>query len=422
MPDNGSGTWTRNHDFTADRDANVKIQASRVDTELDDIGTALTNRICKDGQTTTTAAIPFAVGLRVSTGSVGTPSIGVIGDTNCGWYFPAADTIAAAVGGANAMTIASTGVTFNDLLAATIVPQGRLTLTTAVPVMTSDTTGQTTVYYTPYTGNLIPLYNGTNFVLYDFTELSQATTDSTKSPAAVTTNSNYDVFVWVDSGTLRATRGPAWTSDTARGTGAGTTELERVNGLWVNKVAITNGPGAQRGTYVGTIRTNGSSQVDYDFGGTGAGGAAAVIGVWNCFNRVDVYAAVHDSTDSWTYGTATWRSSNNSTAMRVSMVRGLNEDGVECSFSQNLQTTAAGAVGVIAIGLDSTSSPTGVRLVPNQTASVRNAMFALYSGIPGLGFHFLQALEYSVSGVAITFEGDGGVTYLQNGLLAKMRA
>jgi hypothetical protein len=89
-------------------------------------------------------------------------------------------------------------------------------------------------------------------------------------------------FGWNDAGTFRATRGPAWTSDTARGTGAGTTELELVNGIYLNKVAITNGPAANRGTYLGTIRTNGSATVDVILGGTGAaGGESSTYGVWN---------------------------------------------------------------------------------------------------------------------------------------------
>lgn len=62
MPYNGSGTFTRVYDFTADRDAgsptNV-ISADRVDGELDGMATGLTNCLTKDGQTTPTASIPM---------------------------------------------------------------------------------------------------------------------------------------------------------------------------------------------------------------------------------------------------------------------------------------------------------------------------------------------------------------------------
>lgn len=46
---------------------------------------------------------------------------------------------------------------------------------------------------------------------------------------------------------------------TIRGTGAGSSELQQILGVWTNKVAITDGPRANKGTFVGTIRSNGSS-------------------------------------------------------------------------------------------------------------------------------------------------------------------
>ena len=62
MARNGSGTFSRNYDFTADRDAGSPsniISADKVDTEFDDIATALTASIAKDGQTTPSADLPM---------------------------------------------------------------------------------------------------------------------------------------------------------------------------------------------------------------------------------------------------------------------------------------------------------------------------------------------------------------------------
>src|SRR3989344_6235690 len=58
------------------------------------------------------------------------------------------------------------------------VIQGRLTLTTAVPVTTSDVTAATTVYFTPYNGDKIALYDGSTWAISAFTEKSINTTDS----------------------------------------------------------------------------------------------------------------------------------------------------------------------------------------------------------------------------------------------------
>lgn len=273
-------------------------------------------------------------------------------------------------------------------------PQGRLTLTTGTPVLTSTVSGATTIYYTPYRGQHVPLYDGTRWSMHDVGgELSQATTDTTKSPAACTTDSNYDLFVWVDSGTYRCTRGPAWSSSTARGTGAGTTELEYVNGVLVNKIAITNGPAAQRGTYAGTIRTNASSQVDYIVGGTSAGGTAAVIGVWNAYNRVVVPCGVSDSTSSWTYNSTTIRNMNNSAGNRVSMVRGLDEDGVIAVMNVTFSGGASGDY-VPGIGIDgAVLTAAGYGSFGSLTAPGSVS----YAGLPGLGWHYLQATEKQVT-------------------------
>lgn len=269
-------------------------------------------------------------------------------------------------------------------------PQGRLTLTTATPVLTSTVSAASTIYYTPHVGQHVPIYDGTRWKMHDIAaELSQATTDATKSPAACTTNSNYDLFVWNDSGTYRCTRGPAWTSDTARGTGAGTTELEYVAGILVNKIAITNGPAAQRGTYVGTVRTNGTSTVDFIVGGTAAGGTAGLIGVWNMYNRVTIAATSSDSTASWTYNSATPRNLNNSAGNRVSMIRGLNDEPVTAALNLPFSGGASGDY-LSGIGVDNTT------MISSIYGSIGTGVVAghvRYDGYPGLGFHYVQALE-----------------------------
>ena len=286
---------------------------------------------------------------------------------------------------------------------ASITPQGRITLTSGTPVMTTTTVNQTTVYYTPYAGDLVPLYDGTNMVPTAFTELSQATTDTTKSPAAAANNSNYDIFVWNDGGTIRATRGPAWTNDTTRSAG---TALTMVKGIYLNNASITNGPGASRGTYVGTIRTDGSAQVDYDFGSVTANWGPASFGVWNAYNRVRVSTFIGDTSDSWTYNVAlTWRAPNgNTTTARVSTIRGLNEDGVDVRYH------ASGAAGaatymIAGLGLNSTTAKSQ-RAAFNNTPTNQTEMTASFSGLMGLGFNFISAIELNQTTTASTWLGD----------------
>lgn len=296
-------------------------------------------------------------------------------------------------------------------------PQGRLTLVTATPVMNVTVTATaSTIYYTPYVGNKIPIYDGTNMVPMTFSELSAAISDTTKSPAAIGASKVNDWFVWNDAGTLRIGHGPDWTSDTARSAG---TALVMVNGILLNSVAITNGPDAQRGTYVGTTRSNASSLLNWTYGALAAGGTAAFFGVWNAYNRVDVHTMVRDSTDSWTYGLTTPRASNNSTAMRISFVTGLEED----SFFFEAVNYASGAAGSNAgqagVGIDVTNAFSGI--FNGGVATLVSGAFGMFSGT-FFGFHFAQDCEAASTASNVTFFGDAGApTLIQTGLIGQLR-
>jgi hypothetical protein len=285
-----------------------------------------------------------------------------------------------------------------------VIPNGRLTLTTVTPVLSSNVTGATSIYYTPYNGSLIPIYDGTNWLLYNFSELTNTTTNNTTNPAACTTNSNYDLFVWVNSGTVTLSRGPAWSSDTSRGTGAGTTELQRINGLWTNKVAITNGPAANKGTYVGTIRTDGSSQVNWNISpAAAAGGTEAKLHVFNAYNRVNFTGISLDSTGSWTYGTATWRSLDNSTSNRISYIDGLGEISVQAVLHGGVNQSSGG-IYHFGINRDSTSATPVLESMSQIGATNGTIICPTFFG-PSLGYHYLQAMEAAGSGISTTVYG-----------------
>lgn len=59
MAYNGAGTFVRLYSWVADKASAIKINASRMDAEMDGFATGLSNCITKDGQTTLTADIPF---------------------------------------------------------------------------------------------------------------------------------------------------------------------------------------------------------------------------------------------------------------------------------------------------------------------------------------------------------------------------
>jgi len=303
---------------------------------------------------------------------------------------------------------------------------GRLTLAAATPVMTADVAGAVTVYYTPFASNSVLLNDGTGkFSPTVFAELSQTLADTTKSPAATVANSNYDLFVWSDGGVMRLSRGPAWTSSTARGAGAGTTQLIKVGSTYVNATAIANGPVAQRGTYVGTIRTNAANQVDWKLGSTAAGGGESWLGVWNMSNRVRTGVAVRDSTFDWLVPpSANFRPFNNSLTNRISFVIGISDDIVEAqavsSWSNDALPTG-NIVGRLSIGLDTTTTADATVLqgrggVLGVAAKTLNTtLIAAYRSTPGLGFHYLQAVE--ITEIASTADSKfGGGSYNSAGI------
>ena len=284
-----------------------------------------------------------------------------------------------------------------------VSPQGRLTLVTGTPVMTADEVAQTTIYYTPYVGNQIPIGG----VVSAFSELS-VVLDSTN---ALSTNL-YDLFVYKDgNGVIRLGYGPAWSSATAR-----SAAISMSNGIWTNSSTITlrysssatNSISANQATYVGTFYATSNGHTGMAFAPTAAsGGTANILGLYNAYNRVRTVARESSSTSSWTYATATWRAANASNSNRVSWVDGLAQSFVEVDYSTIM--SADGAVAsYVAVGIDSTSDPTtgSGSTTPEVISATAIAATAHNSSVPLLGFHYAQALEYS-SGSTTTYGGGG---------------
>lgn len=286
-------------------------------------------------------------------------------------------------------------------------PQGRLTLQNQTPVMTANTMGVTALFYTPYLGDRIPIYNGTNMVMTKFPELVGSTVDVVKNPAAVGVSQVHDWFVWNDADTIRLGHGPAWTNDTTRSAG---TALQRQDGLWTNAVAIANGAPQFRGTYVGTTRSDVNSLLQWVQGSRALGGGPAALSVWNAYNRTDIYTEVSDSTGSWSIA-ATWPTTgeapvllNNSIGNRITFVSGLKEDAALASIWQpvNIPVSTTCIVGMSFDDLTQWAGPTGwIALTDAATTLGVNNVFPAT-----LGVHFIQAVCWFNGGGVATFYGD----------------
>jgi hypothetical protein len=113
---------------------------------------------------------------------------------------------------------------------------GRLTLESGVPISTTDQTSKTTIFFTPYQGNAISLYDGSQWKYLHFAETSV-------SLGTLIANTNYDIFAYDNSGTLALEIGPAWTNDTTR-----STAIVLQDGIYVRSGSTTR-------RYLGTFRT-----------------------------------------------------------------------------------------------------------------------------------------------------------------------
>ncbi|MBI5369076.1 MAG: hypothetical protein HZA54_18720 [Planctomycetes bacterium] len=281
-------------------------------------------------------------------------------------------------------TAASSSVTLdNDIC------EGRLTLTTGVPVTTADVTAAGTLYFTPYQGNRVALYDGAAWALATFTERSLALT--------LTSGKNYDVFLYDNSGTLTLELSAAWTNDTTRADA-----LALQDGVYVKSGATTR-------RYLGTIRASGTNVTE---------DSAARRFVWNACQRLRRNLFRQESTGSWSYSTAAWRETNGTTN-RVEVVVGLLGPGVMHLHVHGVITASGSGTGYNGIGEDSTSSPVGGMIV--AVASSISGWGAGMSGVLDksvpLGYHYYAWLEYGNGNATNVFNG-GSIAGLSGGILA----
>lgn len=263
-----------------------------------------------------------------------------------------------------------------------VIPGGRLTLESGVPVSTADQTAKTTIYYTPYVHDTIPLWDGARWVPTTFAETSLAL-------GTLTSDKNYDVFGYLSSGVL-AMELLAWTSDSARATA----------------VTLQDGRYCKSGDktrlLLGTLRTAST---------TTTADALATRYVSNAYNQVPRRFYANSST-SHTYTTGAWREWNGGTsATRVRFVVALPGQSLQINFSVNFTRGGAGVCGYANLGYDATDG--SANLVTNL--GIGDATSVTTSGVSALqaapGAHYLAIVQYGVSGTTyVAYDMQGALS------------
>lgn len=268
---------------------------------------------------------------------------------------------------------------------------GRLSLSSSVAVVQSDTTG-TTLYYLPYRDDRVVLYDGSdNRIVYTWSSVSLAVSSF---PSSGTANKNYDIFVYDSSGlTLEAV---AWTSDTARATA-----ITQAGGMWVKSGTTTH-------RYLGTVRLNGNTQLE---------DSSTKRWVWNADNRVPCHLVKKDTTDSWNYTTATWRAANGDSTNSVSVVCGISEPLIDVqvlSMATNGSTSDFG----VGVGVD-VQTANSAQLMTGQFPTTNAPLAATYRAVPDVGETTYYWIEWSTATGTTTWYGDVGLTARQSGITAE---
>ena len=293
-------------------------------------------------------------------------------------------------------------------------PQGRLTLTSNTPVMAASVTAATTIYYTASAaGKNVPIYNGTNVVVRQLCAVG--TVGACELSVALGSNwaasSNYDWFVGLDSGTLRLCSGPDWSAGavagsntvgaSVRGTGAGSTELEKVDGLPTNKNSMacrynnttTFTCAAHQCTHVGTSRTGSAGQVSFTYG---TSGTAGTFNLWNAFNQEYLCSTSNDPASSgiYTYASNTVRQADASTVNQFNFVTGAAGSSLDAIYYVTPRSSTLGAQYNFGIALNSTNTidAGSNQLFPGTTNfNMSVTVSDVFKGV--LGANFISANE-----------------------------
>lgn len=271
--------------------------------------------------------------------------------------------------------------------------EGRLTLTSGTPVTSGDVSAVTNVFWTPFNGTNIALYDGTtNWTLLPFVE-------TTLALGTLTNDLPYDVFAFNNSGTL-ALEALAWSTKTARATAL------------VFQDGVLSKTGALTRRYLGTFHTTSTTTTE---------DSASKRYLSNHYNKHRRPLLRRDTTGSWAYTLTTIRQANAAgvgTANQVSAVIGWADTLLDLQLNAAFKNST-GTVDVgISFGEDSTTTFSTNAVGGYGGSTSINAAIPVSSTLkiyPAVGAHFYAWLENSTASGTTSFFGSQ-VTNVASGI------
>lgn len=293
-------------------------------------------------------------------------------------------------------------------------PQGRLTLQSGIPVTTTSTSNASVIYYTPYVGNGLPIFDGANFVNHSFSQLTLTLNSGQHTSGAI-----YDVFAFINSGVITLGAGPDWASTTARTSSITASAC----GLWTNTGTINltnngtayNGVLANQATYLGTFYCNAAASVSMTicFNNISTLGGPCVLGLYNAYNKVKTSSFMGDPNSAYTYTSNVARDADGSLNTRVWFVDGLGQSIIETSYRSNCQVVSS--TGSVRVGTGFNNSFYEYSAILANNATLQVALIAEGPYPPKQGLNYIAAGENSDNTNANYFN-IGGTSNGPNGL------
>lgn len=256
-------------------------------------------------------------------------------------------------------------------------PGLRLTLTSGVPVTSSDVTSTSIIYYTPWKTGRIHTYDGGSWTAHVTGEVSIDI-----SGLGLVQNTTYDIFAYWDGANIVLELSAPWMGSTR------TDALARQDGILVKASDHSR-------RYLGTFRTDASPHTTCD--------TKLQRFLWNFYNRVRRTLVKTEATSTWTYALTSWRVARANAANAVEFVVG----DAQCVQLRVRTIAAASTTGwacPVGIGIDSTT----VNSATSHGALTNNSMYvdcsAIYNDYPAIGYHKAYWLEIT-GGTTVTFHG-----------------
>lgn len=298
--------------------------------------------------------------------------------------------------------------------------QGRLTLISHTPEMSTSVTAATTIFYDCYVGGgQVPYYNGTTDQIDVISGCEVSTALQSSSTGVLNSGNVFDLF-WVHSGAnhlcvVTNGAGLGWAGDTggsntARGTGY--SQIDRITRPYpTNPNILTHcyngatdyGPvAANQGTYLGTLATSAAGTTAWTIRQSGGSGAPSKLLLWNMYNRVYVTTFSSDSNSSWAYLSATVRAADNGST-NVQFVSGLAGESIFASYMITGSTAGAASVG---LAMDVTNAfDRQATFIANGGGTTKFPANPMNTYAPQVGFHQINALEQGDGANTTTFSG-----------------